>query len=247
MKQTFTIHEISDLLGIPKSTLRYWDQEGLLTPARNDNNRYREYSLTCFYELLEIMLYRDLHMPMKELKMLYHITPSELSHVLEEHEKKLNDEIHRLEQSRQAILQKKAHIQKYKEVQKNPYQPAKPDIKALYPFDISNKEYWCNYYSDSYYFSLFIDTTTGETTHACLQPEFSSSDSPMWEYQDCNYVECILQYDFSNYENNNVDLHLNHLHAMGYKTGNIIARNLFAASDEKGRKDYFLGWIEIKQ
>jgi predicted transcriptional regulator len=42
MRNSFCIGEISDLLGIPKSTLRYWESEGLIDRQRDDNN-YRKY------------------------------------------------------------------------------------------------------------------------------------------------------------------------------------------------------------
>jgi CubicO group peptidase (beta-lactamase class C family) len=41
MRNFFSIGEISDLLGIPKSTLRYWESEGLIDRQRDDINNYK--------------------------------------------------------------------------------------------------------------------------------------------------------------------------------------------------------------
>lgn len=37
-----TIREIEEQLGIPRATVRYYEREGLLAPARGGNN-YRDY------------------------------------------------------------------------------------------------------------------------------------------------------------------------------------------------------------
>lgn len=246
MKNNFTIQEISELLGLPKSTLRYWDSEGLITPSRNSNNKYREYSLNSLYELSEIMLYRDLHMSNKELKSLYHITPGQLMEVLTENEKKVDQEIKKLQESKKAIIKKKQRFATYKQILDNPYQYSTPDTTRLYEMDLTNKDYWQNCYSDSYHFALFIDSNTNETKHACILPEFGCSTTPIWEFHDSTFVSCILRYDFADYKINDVETHVNHLHSLGYKTGDIIARHLFSASDST-RNDYFIGWIEVFQ
>ena len=38
-----TIREIEEQLGIPRATVRYYEREGLLSPARSGNN-YRDYT-----------------------------------------------------------------------------------------------------------------------------------------------------------------------------------------------------------
>ncbi|MDD9269012.1 MerR family DNA-binding transcriptional regulator [Paenibacillus sp. GCM10023248] len=38
-----TIGELSATAGIPTSTLRYWEQDGLIAAARHENNNYRKY------------------------------------------------------------------------------------------------------------------------------------------------------------------------------------------------------------
>lgn len=39
----FTIHEVSDLMKIPKSTIRYWEHAGYVIADRDPNNGYRYY------------------------------------------------------------------------------------------------------------------------------------------------------------------------------------------------------------
>lgn len=39
------IKDISEIYGIPKSTLRYWDSEGLIHFNREPSNSYRQFDL----------------------------------------------------------------------------------------------------------------------------------------------------------------------------------------------------------
>lgn len=36
MEKNYTIKDVSELLNIPKSTIRYWDEQGLISTTRNE-------------------------------------------------------------------------------------------------------------------------------------------------------------------------------------------------------------------
>ena len=38
MEKNYTIKDVSELLNIPKSTIRYWDEQGLISTTRNEEN-----------------------------------------------------------------------------------------------------------------------------------------------------------------------------------------------------------------
>ncbi|MCZ8519791.1 MULTISPECIES: MerR family transcriptional regulator [Paenibacillus] len=52
-----TIGELSAEAGVPRSALRYWEKEGLLSPSREEGSRYRQYSRT---DLRKVLLMRTL-------------------------------------------------------------------------------------------------------------------------------------------------------------------------------------------
>lgn len=62
-----TIREIEEQLGIPRATVRYYEREGLLTPARGGNN-YRDYTQEDLDTLEKICLLRQLDMPLDTIK-----------------------------------------------------------------------------------------------------------------------------------------------------------------------------------
>lgn len=85
-----TIKEIEELAGMPRANIRYYEEQGLLTPTRNANG-YREYSEEDLSVLKKIKLLRSLHMSMEKIKAL-HTSEQELSVVLEQQIKKLSVE-----------------------------------------------------------------------------------------------------------------------------------------------------------
>ena len=66
MKQT---NEVSKLAGISKRTLQYYDDEGVLT-AKRSNNNYRLYSQEDLEKIWEIMIYKEIGFDLNEIKQL---------------------------------------------------------------------------------------------------------------------------------------------------------------------------------
>lgn len=66
--QTLTVHEVADLTGITVRTLHYYDQIGLLRPAKVTDANYRLYDREALRRLQSILLFRELQFPLKEIK-----------------------------------------------------------------------------------------------------------------------------------------------------------------------------------
>ena len=96
MEGYMTIGELSDILGIEKSTLRYWDQSGLIHLKRNSENNYREYSKNTVIEISDIAFYRSINMPIKKLKTINTMTSGEIDATLAEVEDTITREIEEL-------------------------------------------------------------------------------------------------------------------------------------------------------
>lgn len=63
-----TIKEIAQLAGITVRTLHYYDQIGLLKPAVTEDNGYRLYDEQSLKELQQILFFRELDFPLKQIK-----------------------------------------------------------------------------------------------------------------------------------------------------------------------------------
>ena len=63
-----TVHEVSKLTGVSIRTLQYYDSIGLLHPAEYTEAGYRLYDDTALETLQQILLFRELEFPLKEIK-----------------------------------------------------------------------------------------------------------------------------------------------------------------------------------
>ena len=61
------INQVEQLVGITKGNIRFYEKEGLLTPGRNTENGYRDYSDADVVWLKKIKLLRMLDVPIEEI------------------------------------------------------------------------------------------------------------------------------------------------------------------------------------
>lgn len=64
----YTVNQLSKIAGVSGRTLRYYDQIGLLKPKRVSSSGYRIYGTEEVALLQQILFYRNLEMPLEEIK-----------------------------------------------------------------------------------------------------------------------------------------------------------------------------------
>lgn len=62
---------VEELVGITKKNIRFYEEQGLLTPDRAENG-YREYGQADVDRLMQIKLLRKLGVPIEEIKRIFH-------------------------------------------------------------------------------------------------------------------------------------------------------------------------------
>ncbi|MCK7605328.1 MULTISPECIES: MerR family transcriptional regulator [Geobacillus] len=92
----YTVHELAKLAGVTSRTLRYYDEIGLLKPARLSEAGYRLYGPKEVDLLQQILFYRELGVDLETIKQIIH-SPS-------------FDEIKVLKQHREQLLLKRRHL-----------------------------------------------------------------------------------------------------------------------------------------
>lgn len=70
MMKMRTVKEVSKLTGVSVRTLHYYDAIGLLKPAKVTEAGYRMYDDTALSRLQNILLFRELQFPLKEIKVI---------------------------------------------------------------------------------------------------------------------------------------------------------------------------------
>ncbi len=62
------INEVEQQVDITKKNIRFYEQQGLLSPKRNMENGYRDYSERDVTELKKIKMLRKLSLPIEEIR-----------------------------------------------------------------------------------------------------------------------------------------------------------------------------------
>lgn len=70
MVSTVKINEVEALAGITKKNIRFYEEQGLLTPRRNPENGYRDYGDEEVQVLRRIKLLRKLDVPIEEIRLM---------------------------------------------------------------------------------------------------------------------------------------------------------------------------------
>ncbi|GAB6087245.1 MerR family transcriptional regulator [Alkaliphilus crotonatoxidans] len=85
----YTIQKLATMAGVSTRTLRYYDQLGILKPARINSSGYRIYGQAEVNRLQQILFYRELDVSLEQIKAI--ITSDDFDSVaaLREHRKKL--------------------------------------------------------------------------------------------------------------------------------------------------------------
>ncbi len=90
------IHEVGAKLGLTKKSIRYYEEEGLLSPKRNNINDYRDYSEEDINTLRLIKFLRNLNVPVNDIRKLKNKELS-LEECMKERIKKINQDEENLE------------------------------------------------------------------------------------------------------------------------------------------------------
>lgn len=85
----YTVQKLSELAGVSSRTLRYYDEIGILKPARINSSGYRIYGQKEVSKLQQILFYRELGMGLETIKEIINSSSFNSIAALREHREKL--------------------------------------------------------------------------------------------------------------------------------------------------------------
>jgi DNA-binding transcriptional MerR regulator len=92
-----TVNELSQLAGVSRRTLHYYDNIGLLPPTEVRANGYRYYDDDALLRLQQILFYRELDLPLERIKEILDDEDFDTVSALQTHRHELQARIERLE------------------------------------------------------------------------------------------------------------------------------------------------------
>ena len=80
----YLINEIASILHIPASTIRFWEQKGIIRLKKNKSSNYREFTISDLMTLSDIKLYKNSGLALNQIKEIQKMTPQEHKILLEQ-------------------------------------------------------------------------------------------------------------------------------------------------------------------
>lgn len=114
----FTVKQLSSLAGVTPRTLRHYDQIGLLKPSRMGENGYRYYGEESLLCLQQILFYRELGLPLDEIRKIMGRRDFDALAALENHKLELEKRIERLLRLVETVEQTILYMKGQKEMSK---------------------------------------------------------------------------------------------------------------------------------
>ena len=103
MSGKYTVKQLATLAGVTVRTLHHYDQIGLLKPTSVGANGYRYYGEKTLYRLQQILFYRELDVPLDEIRRIVDSRDFDVLTALESHRSALELEVARIKRLIQTI------------------------------------------------------------------------------------------------------------------------------------------------
>ncbi len=100
----YSIGQLAKKFNLSRSTLLYYDKIGLLAPAHHMTGDYRQYSDEDAKRLEQICQFRQVGLPLKEIKQVLDAPKTKLAGALENRLMEINGEIDRLRDQQNVII-----------------------------------------------------------------------------------------------------------------------------------------------
>jgi DNA-binding transcriptional MerR regulator len=91
----FTVKQLSAIAGVTPRTLHHYDEIGLLKPSRIGDNGYRYYAEEALLRLQQILFYRELDMPLEDIRKIMGRRDFDVLSALESHKQALKKQMER--------------------------------------------------------------------------------------------------------------------------------------------------------
>src|SRR5687767_3063190 len=95
-RSMLTVKQLSKLAGVTPRTLHHYDQIGLLKPSRLGQNGYRYYGEESVLRLQQILFYRELDIPLEDIKKIMGRRDFDVIGALRSHREALQKQVTRL-------------------------------------------------------------------------------------------------------------------------------------------------------
>ena len=186
MDRKFQIGEIAGFFDIPASTLRYWEDKGVLHPGKKSENQYREYTIEDLMTISDVIFYKNLGLQLKEICGMEASTPKQ-------HQELFAEKIVELKRQQEMLTRRmkklRYHMQAVEMLKAQPYQETDIDTDCVVSFDLIERDKLRRYIENPYLYTRIQHSQSlpqeqrGLTVSADMSLSFPES-SILWQKRD---------------------------------------------------------------
>ena len=252
-EKLLTVGQVAEIMKLPKSKIRYWDDMNLLTSSRNRENGYRMFDMEDILTISDIDFYRRLDIPINKMTNLYRKSPEELWTILDETETRVTAELAELEKKQQGIKHRKGQLLSLIELKEKEFIDEPLDVERIIPIDLKDPNELQTYIDNPSSLVVYIDPKNEKEIiygFAVTTKEFVEEAS-IWQQSEqisYSYKQFLLTIKSDDPLENNFRSMKEKLEKQGYQTGTMVGRYIMTAEDKEGfYRDHYKAWIEVKR
>lgn len=251
MAYYFQIGEISHFFDIPASTLRYWEDMGVLTPAKDQTNNYREYTVEDLMSISDVIFYKKLGLSLKNIRQMESTTPEQHYHLFEDKIAGLQQQQIALQQRMEKLRCHMQAIQTLKELRENSYRKTDIDTDCIVSFELIERDKLHCYIENPYLYSRVQHSENMQLEQrgiTIVKSDLSVEllkEQIIWEKKNNNrYITFLMKEEITEGFPNDLQRQLQMIQQK-YQTGAVISRFLVCAQEEGKIYDFYKTFVEI--
>ncbi|MEG0255573.1 MerR family transcriptional regulator [Vagococcus sp.] len=249
----YSIGEIAKLFQISPSKIRYWEEKEVFCPRRDVENDYRLFNLQSSIELLDVIFYRNLNVPIQKMKHFNRLSPTAIYAILEDTEEDVRNELIELEEKLEGIARRKEQLESLFSLKERGYQEEVIPMRKIVSSDMSDAEgiqIQLEYLTN---FVLYKEKVQDIEFKIGLSVpiDYQWQKEVLWQkddHEEARYITCLMETDSEYFNESNIKEHEDALEKQGYEVKRVLASYLATASDEhENSVDYYKVWLEVEQ
>lgn len=197
----YTINEISKILRLPKSTIRFWDKKNIINSIRRQDNRYRIFSRYDLIRLCDIIFFRNSLIPIKKLYNFEELSLEDIKNMLKESSNKIEKEIEKYNKAKANIKKRSELINEVEKLSNIEYCEEKFIGDKIIPFDYVEVEKTQIYINNPYnYVDVIEYEEKKERRGLCVDKDFES-EVILYKNSGRRFLTFLLkEYIYRNYQ-----------------------------------------------
>lgn len=245
MERTFTIGQVSTILGVPTATLRFWEEKGLLKVQKSEN-RYRKYTVQDLIQIADVMFFRNLGIPVAKMQELENYSLEEYAQHIQVQKKQLEEKILSYQTMYQHALMQSKNLMEVQRLQQNFGQFEDIPFRAVERFDFLEQDKLLRYIQNPSCYVRYFDSRDMSTETRCITvDEKEPSAQPKWQKKpNSRFVTILIREKVNQNYVSDIEDSLSKLKET-FHIGDILAQYLTTANDDGERTDFLKGFVEV--